>query len=229
MSRRKVGFNERRRQLDEKYPQKSFRYVPKNLTVFGQDGKAVTIGVSRKPPPPPEDTPGPGAYDFDPKTLFIELPHIIQNRPETDYSTLTSKCDYPELTPFVRPNTTIHQRDNIRFFSLNDAPAPQYVPPSLMNKSVMIRPRITQRSYDCSPGPGYYTPTDSTRPRSAAFTVSRTKERELWEKPVDAPGPGQYEVLPKLSKPKRWAQKLRTPVSKHRPSRMTLEEEISTM
>jgi hypothetical protein len=199
--------------LDEKYPLHNFRYVPKNIAVFGQTAPAITIGISRPPPPPPEDFPSPDAYNVDPKTLYIDIPHLIQNRQETDYSTLTSGVDFLDLVPFTRPQTNIGGRDNFRFFAINDAPAPSFFPETTWAlKPITIGGRITTTvNATDSPGPGQYEALGS-RPDTAGFTIPRNPKRELWDPPAETPNPGLYNVLPQLSKPKRWAGKLRVPV-----------------
>ncbi|OHT12771.1 hypothetical protein TRFO_17323 [Tritrichomonas foetus] len=226
---RKLTFKEKKRYLEERHPTRNFRYVPKNLAVFGQDGKAITIGCSRKPPPPPEEVPGPGAYEIDPKTLHLDIPHTIQKRPETDYSTMTSEFEFLPLEPFTRPKTTIHNRDNIRFFTVNDVPPPTYLPPSPTPCSPTIGNRVVFRNIDEeNPGPGQYSPIDCNRPKSAVFTIPKTPERDVWSLNLEAPGPGQYNTTPQLKKPKRWAGKLRVQ-PKNAIQRKSLKDEIKSM
>jgi hypothetical protein len=225
---RRSGFASLRRQLDEKHPPHSFRYVPKNIAVFGQTGKTVTIGCSRKPPPPPEEFPGPGAYQVDPKTLYVDLPHLIQNRPESDYRTLTSDVDFLALTPFTRPSTHIGNRDNVRFFSVNDAPPPTYVVDTRESLAPLtIGQRFVRQDVSDAPGPGEY-PVSDTRPGTAGFTIPHNPKRELWNPPPITPDPGEYNILPPLSKPKRWAEKLRTPCHPTN-ARKSLRDEIQAM
>jgi hypothetical protein len=76
------------------------------------------------------------------------------------------------------------------------------------------------------PGPGAY-PLPDPGAGAIGFTIPRWKERELWKRPDDAPPPGEYEVVPVLPKPKRWAGKLRVPSrARHR---MSLQEEMKHM
>jgi hypothetical protein len=60
---------ERRPQLDERHASRSFRCVPKNLTICGQEGLSGTIDCSRKSPPPPQDFPRRGTYEIESKQM----------------------------------------------------------------------------------------------------------------------------------------------------------------
>lgn len=225
---RKRSLKEKKRYFDEKYPIRNFRYVPKNPYIFGQDAKSITIGCSRKPPPPPEKIPGPGAYEIGGKSLQIDIPHTIQKRQETDYTSISSKIGFLPPEPFTRPATSIHGCGEYHNWCINDSPGPNYFPKSEFSHTA---PKIGVRTFykeydDCIPGPGQYKPSiEFTRPRSAAFTVSKAENREVWGQISKNPGPGQYDIIPTLSKPKRWAGKLRVPPKNESP-RMSLRDEI---
>lgn len=225
---RRHTLREKKRYLDEKHPIRNFRYVPKNPYVFGQNAKSITIGCSRKPPPPPDPVPGPGAYEIDSKTFHIDIPHTIQKRKETDYTSISSKIEFLQPEPFTRPVTSIHKRNDDKLFYINDSPGPNYFPKHEFSSTApKIGVRTIYKQYDDAiPGPGLYSPSvDFTRPKTAAYTLSKAKKEEVWGPPSKTPGPGQYDIIPNLSKPKRWAGKLRVP-SKNEFPRMSLQEEI---
>lgn len=226
--KRMRSLKEKKRYFDEKHPIRYFRYTPKNPYIFGQDAKSITIGCSRKPPPPPEEVPGPGTYEIGGKSFQIDIPHTIQNRQETDYTSISSKIGFLQLEPFTRPATSIYRRDDKSLFYINDAPGPNYLPESdLTSTGPKIGNKINYKEFDCTiPGPGLYSPSvELTRPKTAAYTLSKSKQREVWGQIPKTPGPGEYNVIPNLSKPKRWAGKLRVP-SKNENPRMSLQDEI---
>lgn len=198
---------EKRKKLDEKHPIRSFIYYPKNLAVFGQDKVAIKIGCSRPPSAPPEEIPGPGAYEIATKNCTI--PHKIQNRPETRYETISTNIDYLDLKPFSRSSSSAQKRGAIRSpYTTNDVPGPTYVPPALIDtgKKITIGKRVSVKYTTDVPGPGEYNP---IRPSTTACSIPRSGQRSLWEGKEVSPGPGMYDVVPKLKKPKRWASKLR--------------------
>lgn len=225
---RRHTLKEKKRYLDEKHPIRNFRYVPKNPYIFGQDGKSITIGCSRKPPPPPEPVPGPGTYEIGGNTFHIDIPHTIQKRKETDYTTISSKIGFLQLEPFTRPVTSIHLRKDEDLFYINDSPGPNYFPKQEFSSTApKIGIKTPYKHYDENiPGPGLYSPSvEFTRPKTASFTLSKAKQRDVWGQQPKTPGPGQYDIIPNLSKPKRWAGKLRVP-SKTDFTRMSLQDEI---
>jgi hypothetical protein len=214
---------ERRRQLDERHPPRSFCYTPKNLSVFGQDGVAITIGPRAKIPPA-EELPGPGSYNPKSSSLELDIPHRIPNRPESSYFSLSSGVDFMGLRPFTRPMTRIGNRDGCLFYTPTEGPAPFFCPTPERPPAITIGPRFESTYETDVPGPGEYNDFDGVRPQSASFSMPRSAPRELWPKPPEAPGPGQYNVIPVLAKPKRWAGKLRVPADL--PQRRSLAEEI---
>jgi hypothetical protein len=221
------GFRERRRVLDERHPPRAFRYTPKNLSVFGQDALAITIGPRLKYPTMTDDPPGPGAYDPVSETLDLDIPHRIPNRPETTYATLSSEVDFMGLRPFTRPVTRIGYRGSLDFYVPTEGGAPTFCPTFATSGGVTIGVRAEQSDETDPPGPGEYNDFDGVRPKTAAFSMPKSVSREIWPKPPEAPGPGQYDVVPVLSKPKRWAGKLRVPTDA--PTRKSLAEEIMEM
>ena len=83
---------------------------------------------------------------------------------------------------------------------------------------------------DTIPGPGEYNPNEVNRPKSAAFSFTKSSERNVWAQNdmLYNPGPGQYNVIPELKKPKRWAEKLQVH-PKIKIQRLSLKEEIRSM
>jgi hypothetical protein len=76
-----------------------------------------------------------------------------------------------------------------------------------------------------APGPGKYEDVETGRAQTPAFSLPRSKRREIWQKPPEVPAPGEYEVLPVLPKPKRWAVRLRVPSGVNR-KRTLLADQI---
>jgi hypothetical protein len=228
------SFKERRKQLDERHPSSAFRYIPKNLAVFGQDGISVTIGCSRKPPRPPEDSPGPATYELACHTFDIDIPHQIQKRPETDYRTLSPGVTFNNLDPFVAPLISRRNPERPaphlcerRYFTINDTPAPSYFRPTEQQiRPLTIGPPYHRDPPNSVPGPGAY-PMPDPGASAIGFTIPRDRGRDTWQGPRDSPPPGEYEVGPVLPKPKRWAGKLRVPSRSRR--RTSLNDEIRHM
>jgi hypothetical protein len=221
-----LSLQERRRAFDERHPPHSLRHLPKNLSVFGQDGLSVTIGCSRKTPPPPDDFPGPGTYEIKPKTLYVNMPHQIRNRAEVSYATISSSIDYPPLPQFGRPQTQIATRSECYFFNPTEGPSPSFCPKNYCRPlTISSKAQISDETE--APGPGKYVIGEGVAAHAPAYSVPKSKRREIWAKPPDAPPPGQYEVLPALPKPKRWAAKLRVdmPLKK----RTSLAEQIEAL
>lgn len=220
------SLKEKRKYLDEKHPHRHFRYSPKNLSVFGQDGKSITIGCSRNNSDIIEYASEPASFNVS-GSLYRKIPHTIQNRQETDYSTISSKVDYISLTPFTRPKTSIHLRtETINHAS--DTPGPSYFPTSATPRSSpKIGLKLNYKFCDETiPGPGQYSPSVSlTRPKSAAYTIAKSTEDVPWADLSNTLGPGEYNISQYLSKPKRWAQKLQIK-PKHPNKRLSLQDEI---
>jgi hypothetical protein len=226
MLEEKRSLKERKRVFDERHPTHSFRYVPKNLSVFGQEALSITIGCSRKPPPPPEDFPGPGTYEIKPKTLYVDIPHRISTRPETSYATISSGIDFPPLPPFGRPQTRIANRSSLYYFDPTDGASPAFCPKD-HRRLVTISAKVPTSDETAAPGPGKYPIVEAVPAQVPAYSVPKSKRREIWAKPPDAPPPGSYEVIPALPKPKRWASRYRVevPVKK----RISLAEQIKAL
>jgi hypothetical protein len=202
-----MSLREKRRQLDEKYPIHNFRYVPKQLGVFGQDAKSITIGTLRRRIVQLEATPGPGQYSVMANGPPDFQKHVIQNRPEVDYRSISRNVDFSPLTPFARPKTRIGELDGRSYFILPETPAPIYMPRYCQSSiAPSIKPRFTQREVSDVPGPGAYEP---YRPSTVSFTMPRAQVRGFWESDTQIPGPGKYDTahIPKV--PKKWAEKLR--------------------
>jgi hypothetical protein len=58
-------------------------------------------------------------------------------------------------------------------------------------------------------------------PRAPCYGIPKCPKREVWDDPLDTPGPGAYETIKQLRKPKRWAGKLRV-----RSERMRINEAL---
>ena len=232
MNTRNLSLKEKRKKLDNKHPHRVFRYMPKNLSIFGQDGKRITIGCSRRPLHEHiNDSPGPGSYTVKPSTFVIDMPHTIQRRPETSYETMTSDIDFLDLQNFTGPKISIGDVGNVKFFKPDDNPPPEYLPTTPKIKSMTIGPKIPFKfGDDTIPGPGEYNPNEVNRPKSAAFSFTKSSERNVWAQNdmLYNPGPGQYNVIPELKKPKRWAEKLQVH-PKIKIQRLSLKEEIRSM
>jgi hypothetical protein len=178
---------------------------------FGAYSPQWTIPSSRHPPKPPPDFPGPGHYQVPAHPPDLRYPHVIVQKPVYDDATITSNVDMTTPRRFPGDDTRrIAEWDGIHYYMpIPISPPPSYNPPVFdPRRRTTIGPKRKDDPPGPSPGPAKYTPV-AVLPRSAAFGIPKVQKREVWEDPPDTPGPGEYETIPQLRKPKRWAGKLR--------------------
>jgi len=186
-------------------------YVSTAFDDFGTSTPHWTIPSSRKDPPPPIETPGPGQYQYSTIEKDSKIPHVISNKEERKYESITSTIDYIDVRVFpkIRPVSMGHITGK-HFYDQPETPPPTYSPPSTLGKTVAIRQKHPEKEKDPIPGPASYSPQDPQRRSSPCFSFSKTKSRMLpIEKSDDIPGPGAYNVTPTLRKAPRWTEKLR--------------------
>jgi hypothetical protein len=159
----------------------------------------------------PGQTPGPGFYPVPSDSVYaINRFHRIQERPETQYSTLSSNIGFSEhrVFPALRP-VTFGVRKELQYFKLEDTPSPNMPqPPTLPAQPVVIGNRLRKSLPDPGPGPGCYNPIVRTRPL-LVLRMSRERARgNVFATTVSSPGPGTYDPEPPLDPPKRWTVRL---------------------
>ena len=178
---------------------------------FGAFSPQWTIPSSRREPRKKDEVPGPGAYE-----LLTEKDskyhHIIENRPEADYSTITSNVEIMNERDLQKPkNRTIGPLDGFHYYSrMPKSPAPCYSPPVFDGiRPMTIGSKRRDERPSGVPGPGAYSPTQATAKKVPSYEFPRFMKREVWQDALDTPGPGSYETVKQPKKPKRWAGKLR--------------------
>jgi hypothetical protein len=202
-----MSLRERQKRIQEKYPVHNFRYVPKQLSVFGQDARAVTIGTVGQRIVALETTPGPGHYKVRGDSMRVKMPHVIQNRKSTDYRSVSSLVDFAPLRPFTQPKTRIGERDSRSYFQATDTPAPIYLPKQFRSSlATAIGVRAPPKEPEDLPGPGTY---DLPRPSTVSCSMPRAVCFGFWEGDSRIPGPGKYNTVDIPEVPNRWTSKLR--------------------
>jgi hypothetical protein len=180
---------------------------------FGAFTPQWTIGSSRRPPKPPPDYPGPGKYDPpDHVPADTRYPPAIFPRPVYSDATITSNVDMTTPREFPADNgKTISRLDGSHYYlPMPVSPAPSFSPPVFdPRRRTTIGPKMKDQPPHFSPGPAKYSPVVVMIPRAPAYGIPKTPKREVFEDPPDTPGPGTYETIKQLKKPKRWAGKLR--------------------
>jgi hypothetical protein len=204
------SLRQRLRALEARHVARAVAYAPRNLAQFGQTAPAITIGCSRPRARAPDDSPGPGAYEVPSDALRVAVPHQIQARPESSYATISSAIDFMPAPAAPRALARIAERSALRYFEPAESPPPSYLPgPTMGARPLTIGARARQPAPAPAPGPGAYAVGDAHLLRAPVFTIPRAPARELW-RPQGVPvGPGQYDVQPRLARPKRWAGRLR--------------------
>jgi hypothetical protein len=156
------------------------------------------------------DNPGPGKYQVPAHEKDLRCPTVIGVRPESDYSTITSKVDLirPSGMP-DRPPQSIGPMDGFHYFMpMPVSPAPVFTPPTFfLSKGMTIGPKRKPEPPNPAPGPGAYSPGEHFPVHGHEFP--RMQGREIFRNIPQTPGPGAYETIPQLEKPHRWAGKLR--------------------
>lgn len=180
---------------------------------FGAWSPQWTIPSSRRDIKKRDEFPGPGTYD--PNEKNFKYHHIIENRPEADYSTLTSNVDIMNERDLQSPKkVTIAPLDGFHYYSrMPQSPGPQYSPPAFGGRPVTIASKRREEKPSGNPGPGAYSPTNATAKKVPSYEFPRFMKREVWQESLDTPGPGSYETVKQPKKPKRWAGKLRVRTS----------------
>ncbi|EAX98139.1 hypothetical protein TVAG_332490 [Trichomonas vaginalis G3] len=210
---------------------KKYKYISSAPDDFGNHSPHWTIGCPRSDPPVPPETPGPGQYNIPVVGITRNCSSAIGHRSETNYATITSGVDYRSnrVFPEIR-RSTIGASTNVHFYDRDETPAPTYVPPGLTPQKITIGQKYQERSLDYNVGPADYTPVAIDLPNLPAYSFPRAQlvKRGLndnrpcpgLDSTSETPGPGSYNVVPELRRPKKWTEKLRV-----HPKRYTREHE----
>ena len=172
------------------------------LEDFTKSTPTIKIGCSRKPPPPIEESPGPGDYEIPAAPKSTKIPHKICDTPTLTREPITSNIDFLTKRVFPRRlNTTIGERDNKHFYTVNDFPTVSYFTHSSMQSHPVTIGHKIPRSFETdSPGPAKYSPICDVH-KGPAYSLAGPKRRHDWMN-IDAdnaPPPCSYEPAP-LSK-----------------------------
>jgi hypothetical protein len=198
-------------------PMRKFHFIVRDLEQFGNFSPKWTITGGRPPPRPPESFPGPGKYPTTvPSHRYL---HTIAERREIDHSTETSNLPYllqPEF-PVIR-SMTIGNRGQLQYSDSEKTPEPVFPPSDVGPRGKWRSPmiRISEKPApnpgDRIPSPWRYDPIDPTQTSVPSVSLPRTKDRVLNDAPHDdVPGPGSYELVPKVHMYTKWAERLMQP------------------
>lgn len=195
-------------------------HIVKDPNRFGAESPMWTIPSSRHPEKPPPDYPPPGYYDVPLDPFHTQLPHTIREREWIDYSTITSNIELLELSKFPEKKTIhIGNKDNWSWQGKIESPGPSYMPHETTTKKYKIASKYPELKPDPIPGPSAYEPKDVSRPSSPAFKMPKAKIKRFNDDIDNSiPGPGAYQIGPKLRKAPRWSQRLRVRPRKTRPN-----------
>lgn len=192
---------------------------------FGAYSPKWTIPSSRQEPIIKDIFPGPGQYNIPHHSKDYRYPHVIAEREETDYSTLTSRCDLPDNRVYPElKKRTIPPQDGIHYYMpVPVSPPPRYIPPPFgEKKSLKISERYKEEPYNPAPGPGKYDP--NTLPHVPAYPIPAARTRSAFDETgPDTPGPGAYNITNQIKKAPRWAERLRVPSKRYKDKERTRE------
>lgn len=210
---------------------KKYKYISSAPDDFGNHSPHWTIGCPRSDPPVPPETPGPGQYNIPFQGINRNCSSAIGHRPEVSYSTITSGVDFraSRVFPEIR-KSTIGATSSRHFYDRDETPAPTYFPPGLTPQKITIGQKYPDKPSDLKVGPADYSPVAVDLPNNPAYSFPRSQlvKRGLEDnRPCsgidstsETPGPGSYNVIPELRRPKRWTEKLRV-----HPKRYTRQHE----
>ena len=217
---------------------RKIKYISSAPDDFGTHSPHWTIPSSRPDPPAPPDYPGPGQYNIPPDFGVHRKNFVGQTigvKSETNYATITSGIDYTatRVFPEIR-RRSISQQSGRHFYDLPQTPAPSYASPGIQAKKITIGQKYKEKKPDTIPGPAEYDvkradlPTsiqhalprkDLAEVRSRSVTVLRNNNNSTPlftnESVPDTPGPGAYNIIPEMKRPKRWTERLRVKPQKY--------------
>lgn len=188
-------------------PKPTRGHVVKNIQQFGNFSPNWTIGSSRRPPRPPDQTPSPGDYEVERKGFekFKYNGIVMSPRRVISDRTVTSDID---MTPSIRlypqiKESHIGSRSDTYFYDPTSSPPVIYDQKSTLSpRSHKINEKVPEKP-NTNPGPGEYTPNYEKPPKMA--TIPKFKPDDLYKAPEpDNPGPGSYDIERPLRPPKRW-------------------------
>ena len=217
---------------------RKIKYISSVPDDFGSHSPHWTIPSSRSEPKPPPDYPGPGQYNLPPDFGVHRKNFVGQTigvRSETDYSSITSGIDYTSkrIFPEIR-RRSISQQSGRHFYDFPKTPAPDFNPPGLQPKKITIGQKYKEKKPDKIPSPVDYDVKRVDLPSSIHHALPRKDFAEIRSRSVtvlcninnntplfnneqapDTPGPGAYNIIPELKRPKRWTERLRVQPQKY--------------
>lgn len=194
-------------------PVRKFHYTVRDLNQFGASAPKWSIVTSRHESRPTEPTPGPGHYQV-PSTIGNKKSgHVIGEKSEVDYRTVTSEIDYrsQKTFPEIRP-MTIGTRSRLQYgYQTDEVHEPVYMMTSCFTnpywRGTRITERVPEKTPDPTPSPSRYNPVNPMLKTAPAFSLSRG--RDLEPRAVDdSPGPGTYDVSAPIKTYTRWSERL---------------------
>lgn len=193
-------------------PIRKCHHIVKDVNQFGGSAPKWSIVSSRHDPRPPDPTPGPGHYYINSGIGSVKTGHVIGEKPEIDYRTVTSEIDYrsEQMFPEIRP-MTIGTRSRLQYNYTTDEPRePVYLMNSSFTKpywTMKISERLNERVPDPIPSPSRYNPVNPMLNTGPTFSLPRRGE-QYQEVVNNSPGPGSYEVCAPVKSYTRWSERL---------------------
>ena len=163
-------------------------------------------------------TPGPGAYDIPLNTFPSGPAHMIQKKWPDDARPLSANIDYPSSLDFDdhrgSRSCTIGLRGATRFYDDPESPGPSMpLTETLPSTPIFIGKRLEHSpDKEVLPGPGHYGEIFSRSGHvrcSIDMKASKSRRDVIWQPQSDVPGPGAYNPIEQVERPKRWASRLR--------------------
>jgi hypothetical protein len=154
----------------------------------------------------PERLPDPFPSDDDEMPPHVghlfQIRHGIPEEPEIPEATVPVRREFPRDLPL-----TIGLRRGLHYCEIDPTiPGPQMPPPeTLSSPPITIGERFWRDCGNGIPGPGAYTPARLHTTRRARSIERGPPRGSLWVIPTSgSPGPGAYNVVPGLPRPKKW-------------------------
>lgn len=200
---------------------RKYHFISRNPFEFGNSTPKWTIPSSRHEPRAPYPIPPPGYYTIPEDSGRNTMNHIIQDREDCDYSTITSNIDFTcnRVFPEKKP-LHINNRGGIVYSYKSENHEPVFVYNTFGGRNATrISERMPAPVPDPVPSPTHYNPVHPKMETSVVATIPKAKERDLNKEILknDTPGPGSYDITESVRPYTNWTSRLRVKSNRYHP------------